>query len=224
MTRLQIGMGMAVVFLLAACQSQPAVVGQASPGDERSLPRTLGKDVATASFRLINGTLTCDVVAAPSVGKERIVAWGEQPCLRIGPIEIGAPGDEVMKTLGNVVGSTMSPAVSGKLPVSYPVPQFQPEFPKFTGTWPFFVVTYRDGRAVTVQLSGPKTRPGALTFSGLNLGDSAQRVREVLGPPTEVKPAPRMGGDEWFYPPHQFTLILRNDVLASIRVYAPGEY
>ena len=222
----------AVIVTLAACAQTPPQAPSSSaepptvPSGEPAYPKLiLGKGLSRAEFRFEQGKLRCITErAADGVGRPDD-PFPEYACLNIAGITVGATDGDVSRVAG-VPGSSLTMRYLGRIDYIYRIPQFQPEFPNFTGTTPYLKIDYLNDRALAVQLSGPTLRRGAMTFSGLNLGDSADAVRRQLGEPTTIKPFGSTlsvpgPSEEWFYAPHSFSLLVSAGQLRSIRVYIP---
>ena len=95
---------------------------------------------------------------------------------------------------------------------SLPIPKGEKKFP-------YLVVSYQDGKAMVLQLSGDKT-DAPLAFSSIKLGDTEARVKEFLGPPDSISPLEDVPGYLWNYLPFPFTLELNEGKVNSIRIRA----
>ncbi len=136
-----------------------------------------------------------------------------QPCLRIGPVTIGDRLDAVETLLGPP--AKITPLSNNVEARAYFIRQrSQPP--------PYFIVTALGQRVVAVQLFGPPAEM-PLTFSSLALGDSPQRVLDVLGPPSRRGENRERGFDTWYYPPFPIAVDMGAGHVVGLKVSVPVE-
>ncbi|MBI3350628.1 MAG: hypothetical protein HY020_25960 [Burkholderiales bacterium] len=89
-------------------------------------------------------------------------------------------------------------------------------------TFSYWVLESRGGKLVNAQLTGnhppqdPATAPG---FSGLRLGDTEAKVRELLGPRFKAAPVLEISGVLWNYAPFCFSIEIVDGRVYSLRVH-----
>ena len=134
------------------------------------------------------------------------------PCLRVGAVAIADDRKAVEEVLGQPTQiSDLDLRTEARV---YPIPQRSvPE--------PYYVVTYQDDVAVAVQLIGPPTEMPA-TFSGLALGESMQRVLEVLGKPTRRCMLRPRGPETWMWQPFPIGIDILDGRVVGFKVTWPA--
>ncbi|MBI5164965.1 MAG: hypothetical protein HY985_13820 [Magnetospirillum sp.] len=192
----------------------PAFAQQASCRGPEDLPRPRNAvPLASYEFRR-TGERSAGCVLPQEVGSE--IAAGRRrasllPCLKIGPVAIGASRTDIETLLG-------PPAKTVELDGDSDARVYF--IAQRSDAQPYFVVTYLKQRVVAVQLAGPPTEM-PLTFSSVSLGDGAQQVIDVLGLPARRCVNPDRGGDTWFYAQLPFALDLINGIVVGLKVTIP---
>ncbi len=85
---------------------------------------------------------------------------------------------------------------------------------------PYLVLTVREGKVSAIQVTGAATE-SPYTFSSLALGDTAERVEEILGKPSSISPVKEIEGTIWSYLPFPISLELKGGRVFSIRISRP---
>jgi len=86
---------------------------------------------------------------------------------------------------------------------------------------PYLVLTVREGKVSAIQVTGAATE-SPYTFSSLALGDTAERVEEILGKPGSISPVEEIEGTVWSYLPFPISLELKDGRVFSIRISWPA--
>ncbi|HSV28300.1 MAG TPA: hypothetical protein VLL76_02040, partial [Candidatus Omnitrophota bacterium] len=84
---------------------------------------------------------------------------------------------------------------------------------------PYYVVTYRRGDVVAVQLVGPPPQL-PLSFAGVRLGDRMERVIDALGQPTS-RCDDKDGVEHWFWQPFPIGIDMQDGVVRAMKVSWP---
>jgi hypothetical protein len=177
-------------------------------------PQDLGQPAAEVpviadEFRRVAGGLGC-VLAADNPAARVVRPLPYLPCLRIGPIGLGDKLEAVEAILGK-------PDQIKSLDVVTAARVYfirQPDEP-----YPYYVVTFRNGKAVALQLRG-RALGLPQTFSSLALGDPAQKVLDVLGLPSRHCSDDR-GVESWSYPPYPFAIDLIDGAVVGVKMTLP---
>ena len=157
------------------------------------------------SFRFSHDALACKL-PSPDI---------DFGCLRIGEFQIGSDWDSVKARLGE-------PWKREALPDGGVREVHLVDRDAERRTFSYWVLESRGGKLVNAQLTGnhapqdPATAPG---FSGVQLGDTQARVRELLGPRFESTPVPEIGGVLWKYAPFRFSIEFVDGQVYSLRVH-----
>ncbi|UCH74119.1 MAG: hypothetical protein JSU82_17715 [Rhodospirillales bacterium] len=163
--------------------------------------------IAAEEFRVTGGELVCGTNTAPS--ESGVAPYGD--CLQIGPVRIGETLRDVAMRFGRAGKTVRQGSVTYRVwPVNLKVPP---------GTsLPYWVIGFDDNRrVVSIQLTGD--RPvDRYDFSSLRLGDPEDRVREILGDPSDTEPVPQVGAEMWVWRPYPVTLEIKNGRVYSMRV------
>lgn len=125
-------------------------------------------------------------------------------CSRIGPVKVGDtfnPKAEAWKVVPQPNGVTAS---------VYPIVADD----KYNAYW---VIGHKDKKIVSVQLTG--NYPDAdLSFATIQLADSEDKVKSILGPRFISNEVPEIGGQIWDYYPFPITIEFKDGSVYSIRV------
>ncbi|MBC7907569.1 MAG: hypothetical protein H7Y60_12605, partial [Rhodospirillaceae bacterium] len=156
-------------------------------------PGAASDTITPNQFHRVPGRgLACAVehdAGAAMVGREKPVTF--LPCLKVGAVAIADGIGQVEELLGEATNiNELDLRTEARV---YPI--HQRSIPE-----PYYVVTYQDKVVVAVQLIGPPTEMPA-TFSGLSLGEPAQKVLDTLGKPTQRCMFQRKGPETWMWPP-----------------------
>ena len=179
----------ALSVFLASCASSP----QPKPEENQVTFVPPSTDVPMNTFRFLGNALVC-----------KFDNKSAYPCHRIGKMRVGdnfKPKTLAYKTIEQNDGSTSS---------VYPIIKDE----KYEAYW---VITHKNEIIKAVQLTGNYPHDD-LTFSTIALGDSADKVRKILGPRYVVRPVPSINGVMWDYYPFAITIELIDDLVYSIRV------
>lgn len=172
-----------------------------------------GPAVPYQFHRLAGRRLACAVPhdeGAAMAGHERAVSF--LPCLKVGAVAIADSVRQVEALLGQPTHvNALDMRTEARV---YPIAQRSvPE--------PYYVVTFQDDVAVAVQLIGPPTEMPA-TFSSLSLGDSAQKVLDVLGLPERRCLLQRSGPETWMWPPFPIGVDMLDGRVVGLKVTWPS--
>ena len=132
-------------------------------------------------------------------------------CLRIGPVGLGDHSETVEANFG--VANKIMPLDDKTAARVYFIHQTSKPLP-------YFVVTMREDTVVALQLRGANLEMPQ-SFSGLELGDSAQNVLDRLGPPSSHCPNSQ-GVDTWLYQPFPFAIELLDGVVVGVKMTMPN--
>lgn len=130
------------------------------------------------------------------------------PCLRVGAVAVADSRAKVESLLGTAAAVNEIDLSSDSR--IYSVPQRG-------ALLPHYVVTYRDGVVVAVQLIGPPMVMPA-TFSGLTLGDDRQKVIDTLGWPVQRCRTKADGPEMWTWPPFPIAVDMIEGYVAGFKV------
>jgi len=157
--------------------------------------------------------LGCVLPADPAGQTKQRKGAAFLPCLKIGPVAIGdrmTAVEELLEAPDRI--TTLDDSVEQR---AYFVRQrVQP--------LPYFIVTYLDGVVMAAQLVGPPTDM-PLTFSSLSLGDSQQKVIDVLGQPARRCPNTARGFESWYWPPYPFAVDIGDSKVVGMKASVPVE-
>ena len=147
-------------------------------------------------FHFLGNNLTCIVKTEE--------ADDPHACYQIGPIKVGGPylpkvNPQKELALPNGVVASMFPILRNDNHHAY------------------WVLGHKDGRVVSVQLTGTYQIPD-YAFSTIVLGDSEDKVRNVLGPRYIIRAVEAIGGVMWDYAPFKISVELVAGKVYSIRV------
>jgi hypothetical protein len=81
----------------------------------------------------------------------------------------------------------------------------------------YWVLGHKEGRIVSVQLTGNYPRP-ELAFSSIMLGDPQEKVQRILGPRYTVNEVKEINGAHWSYRPFAISVEIVGGKVHSIRV------
>jgi hypothetical protein len=85
---------------------------------------------------------------------------------------------------------------------------------------PYLVLTVSEGKVSAIQVTGVATE-SPYTFSSLALGDTAEKVEEILGKPGLISPIEEIEGTMWSYRPFPISLELKDGRVFSIKISRP---
>ncbi|MEF3691833.1 MAG: hypothetical protein V3574_02115 [Candidatus Moraniibacteriota bacterium] len=83
---------------------------------------------------------------------------------------------------------------------------------------PYLAVSFRNKKSNSIQISGQKITED-LSFSSIYLGDSKDKVREILGNPFSEKAVEENGANLWEFGPFHFSIEIKEGVVYSIRIW-----
>lgn len=86
---------------------------------------------------------------------------------------------------------------------------------------PYLAVGFVEGKVSSIQLSGNATSE-PYAFSSLTLGDTADKVTQILGPPAARNPMKDVPGDLWSYRPFPISLEVHEGRVVSIKIWKPS--
>ena len=187
-------------LLLAAAFAATGVHAQGA--NEDSLRKALA-DTPVNAFRHIGNHLVC---------KQDTPAQNYLACLRIGPMRVG---DSYGPVRDRVPAPVKEVALDGGVIAAVHPIIIAPE------ARAYWIIGHRDGRIVSVQLTGNFPRPD-LAFSTIQLGDSEEKVLAVLGPRASIREVREIGGLLWDYRPFPISIEFVNGQVYSIRVAEPA--
>lgn len=181
----------AFALILAAGSAAAQIPCRGNDGMAEPAPPS-GDPQAGQFYRLADAGLACAVTnkagEAMVEGKKPVTFL---PCLKIGVVAVADERAKVEEVLGQPAAVTeLDYRTEARI---YPIHQR-------TVPEPHYVVTYQDDVAVAVQLAGPPLEMPA-TFSGLSLGDKAQKVLDTLGKPTRRCVLHGKGPETWMWQP-----------------------
>lgn len=140
-----------------------------------------------------------------------------QSCLRIGPLHIGQDLASVEAKIGKALRIESQLNVEVRV---YAIRSTSLEDGALR-LHTYWVLTYRGGIAVAIQLTGePSTE--RFSFSSNLLGDRTSQLLDRFGEPSSLKRDPNLGSVYWEYSPFPFSFEIRNNTIYSIRVAEPG--
>jgi len=125
-------------------------------------------------------------------------------CSKIGPVKVGdsfSPKTEAWKVVAQPNGVTAS---------VYPIVADD----KHNAYW---VIGHKDKKIISVQLTGNYPEPN-LSFSTIQLTDSKDKVKSILGPRFTSNEIPEIGGEVWDFYPFPITIEFKGDSVYSIRI------
>lgn len=201
----------AILALILAAAGFPAAA-QTCRGPEGLPEPQVAPPLAEGEFRRVPGKgLACVMPEEQGAAMYRTEAKITYlPCLRIGSVGISDDVSDAEDFLGPPFKvSAIGAATEAR---AYFVNQ-QAE-PK-----PYYVVTYRRGNVVGVQLVGPPPQL-PVAFSGIRLGDRMERVIDVLGRPTSRCDGPH-GVESWFWQPFPVGIDMADGVVRAMKVSWP---
>jgi len=155
-------------------------------------------------------------IGKPDGDKTDAMHWqADQVCMRIGPLYVGMPRNELEKILGTPATMIVE---DGHENFAYTVNRGDSEF-----VATYAIVVYGDGATATsIQLTG-KAFPDPWYFSGLTLGNSEDTLRARLGAPLHVEQSDEAGTVVWGYRPWTFSVEVHDKEISSIRVWIDTE-
>jgi hypothetical protein len=166
---------------------------------------TRAQGLAANEFRRVGSGFTCVTVT-------KDFESGYLPCLRIGPLYVGRGEKDIEKLVGKpwkVIRQDAATVIK-----VYPIASKETERP-------YWVITFTRGVAAAIQVTG-RNPSVAYAFSSIRLGDTKEKVLQVLGEPMASAPIDQIKGTVWSYPPWPFSVELVDDVVYSIRVTLPA--
>lgn len=164
------------------------------------------KEFKLNEFRYSGGAIVC-LTDDPK-------AESGSPCLRIGDLKPGMTlknMEDHIKADRGIYNRTLSQKDGSEIRV-YTLPT-----PKSEKSYSYLAIYFKDGLSTIVQLTGTKTDV-PLDFSSIQLGDSQDRVRDLLGPPSSSELETDMPVSLWSYYPFPFSLEMLDGKVYSIRV------
>lgn len=169
--------------------------------------------VANQFYRVPGRGLAC------AVGHEDGVAMATHkqaisflPCLKVGAIAIADGIGKVETLLGPPTHiNDLDMRTQARV---YPI--HQRSLPE-----PYYVVTFRDKAAVAVQLIGPPLEMPA-SFSGLALGDPAQKVLDILGKPERRCLMQPNGPETWMWQPFPIGIDMLDGFVVGMKATWPA--
>lgn len=153
------------------------------------------------AYRFLGSSLAC---------KSDRPEFNPNQCNRIGGIAVGDDWAKAAAKLG-----PPSKVIPGQNGVTFHVYFLQgPD-----GGQAYWALEKSEARSkvVAVQITGYFRVPGA-SFSAIELTDSEDKVRQLLGPRFAVHPMPQIKGVLWDYAPFKFSFQFVNGRVYSIRV------
>jgi hypothetical protein len=156
-------------------------------------------------FRLTGGELKClSADSGAAQGKDYM------PCLRIGPIRVGATLRDVSMQFGRAAQTVNRGTITERVyPIRLDVPAGQ--------RVPYWVIGFEGQRVVSVQITGG--RPvDQFAFSSIRIGDPDARVIELFGSAGFTQPEPEIGAVMWGYDPYPVMFEIKDGKVYSIRV------
>lgn len=152
-------------------------------------------------FRFIGNTLICKS-DKPDINLNT--------CNRIGEITVGDSWNVIVEKLGKP--SRMIPLGAGTLAFVY----FR-EAPD--GSQSYWVVEKPEihNKVKAIQLTGYYKIP-EVSFASIQLTDSEEKVRRILGPRYVVRKGPEIKGEMWDYAPFKITIEFLDGKVYSMRV------
>jgi len=87
---------------------------------------------------------------------------------------------------------------------------------------PYLAVTFKSGRVDSIQLSGDAT-PDSFSFSSLRLGDSADRITEILGPVAATSEVKDNESTLVSYQPFPISIEVKDKKIVSIKIWHDRE-
>ena len=162
---------------------------------------TKPKDWPIGEYRYI-GSLACK-------HKDANVKEDDDPCLHIGAIRVDQTPAEVEAITGKA-----SNVVEGQAGEEIRVYSLRgaSEPP------PYLAVGFLGGKVSSIQLSG-KTTSEPYAFSSLSLGDTTEKVTQILGPPTAKNSLKEVPGDLWSYRPFPISIEVEAGRVVSIKIW-----
>lgn len=171
----------------------------------QALPQQEGDATNTvAEFRYIGNALACITDTANS-------ELGYLPCLHIGDIYIKEELANVQKRFGEPWRIIEQDDTSE---IRVYVLESKLE------TLPYVAITFVNNVTSSIQLTGYQT-DDSLDFSGIYLGNSEKRVREVLGPPSSKDEVEEINGVRWSYSPFPISIEIKEENVYSIKIWEP---
>lgn len=156
-------------------------------------------------FRLTGGALKC--VSADSGGTQ---GNDYLPCLRIGPIRVGAALRDVSMQFGKAAQTVSRGTITERV---YPIRLDVPAGERV----PYWVIGFEGQRVVSVQITG--NRPvDRFAFSSIRIGDPDSRVVEIFGEAGFSQPEPEIGAVMWGYDPYPVMFEIKDGKVYSMRV------
>ena len=184
----------AIVLLLLG------VHARAQQFDPKELQRQ-AMEAPLNAYRFIGNALIC---------KSDKADINPNTCNRIGEVTVGDNWNVVVEKLGKP--SRMIPRRGGALAFVY----FR-EAPD--GSQSYWVVEKPEihNKVTAIQLTGYYKIPD-VSFSSIQLTDSEEKVRQILGPRYVVRKGPEIKGEMWDYAPFKITIEFVDGKVYSMRV------
>ena len=157
-------------------------------------------------FRLVNNSVVCTTENDTITNPEACL-----PCLQIGNIGIGSVVGDIEEKYYNVLRR-----INNSNNSYIKVYLIEGDNSNFT----YLIVNYLNNKAVSIQLTGSPTQ-NELSFSGISLGDSMEKVKRTLGEPVDIKPVAEISGKMWGYRPYTFNFEFVGDTVYSIAIWKP---
>jgi len=161
------------------------------------------KAIPTNEYRFLRGTLVC---IADSVS-----ATSPFACLHIGAIRIADRYDGIETRYGKP--SQVIPQSKGR-----EIKVFVLKSKRNETT--YLAITVEDNLVNAIQIEG--ARPDEpLPFSSVSLGDSSQRLIDLLGEPAKRKSVEENGATLWSYSPFPFSFEIVDQKVSSMKIWNP---
>lgn len=160
--------------------------------------------------------LACVVAASAAADPAKLADLGGQPCMHIGSVSVGQAVAAIEQVLGAPFKTIALQA--GVEARAYALAPASPSAP----FRPYYVVSYRGGWSIAVQVTGPPTAD-PVRFTTLALGDSEAVMVARLGNPMSRQPVPQIPGAVlWRFGGADVSVEIKDGVIYSMRVaYSP---